>query len=155
MLYQKQTPMKVILLGSSGVGKTSILNKYVKNIFQDNLKPTIGVDFANKQISCNELKSRSTSCDEKTKACLSSDDGGLILQIWDTMGQEMFRSINKMYYRGVHGVVFVCDLFNLQSFKDLDTWLEEFLNQQDRTSEYRDFAYVLLANKCDIKDKEA
>jgi len=71
--------MKVILLGSSGVGKTSILNKYVKNIFHDNLKPTIGVDFANKQISISELKSRSTSCDEKTKVGYSSEEGGLVL----------------------------------------------------------------------------
>jgi len=66
-MSQKAIPLKVIMLGSSGVGKTSIINKYVKNIFQDNLKPTIGVDFANKPITNSELKSRSTSCDGNTK----------------------------------------------------------------------------------------
>ena len=55
------------MLGNSGVGKTCIINKYVKNVFSDNIKPTIGVDFANKTISRDELKSRSTSCDGGTK----------------------------------------------------------------------------------------
>jgi GTPase SAR1 family protein len=50
-----------------------------------------------------------------------------MLQIWDTMGLEMFKSINRMYYRGVHGIVLVCDLYNLESFKQLDSWIQEFL----------------------------
>lgn len=71
------------------------------------------------------------------------------LQIWDTMGQEMFRSINKMYYRGVHGVVLVCDLFSIESFKQLDSWLAEFLEKQDRGADYNEFAFILMANKGD------
>ena len=59
--------LKVILLGDSSVGKTSILNKYVKNVFHENSKPTIGVDFANKAVKRDELKSRSTSCDEGSR----------------------------------------------------------------------------------------
>ena len=66
----------------------------------------------------------------------------------------MFRSINKMYYRGVHGVLLVCDLFNLESFKALDSWLTEFLQKQDRTADFRDFAFVLLGNKNDIKEQQ-
>lgn len=66
----------------------------------------------------------------------------------------MFRSINKMYYRGVHGVILVCDLFSLESFKELDSWLAEFLKQQDRSNDYTDFAFALMANKSDIKGQE-
>lgn len=86
MLGQKAVPLKVILLGSSGVGKTSIINKYVKNVFQDNLKPTIGIDFANKPITTTELKSRSTSCDGQSKLTNPFEDAAITLQIWDTMG---------------------------------------------------------------------
>lgn len=60
----RQIVFKIILLGSSGVGKTCIMNKYVKNIFADNNKPTIGADFANKTVKREDLKSRSTSCGE-------------------------------------------------------------------------------------------
>ncbi len=108
------------------------MNKYVKNAFIDNSKPTIGADFANKTIRREELKSRSTSCGEGfTKngnhhISLNTEDS-IVLQIWDTTGQEMFRSLNKMYYRGVNGVILVCDLFNKESFKELDGWLSEFL----------------------------
>lgn len=63
----------------------------------------------------------------------------------------MFRSINKMYYRGVNGVMLVCDLQSLESFKKLDSWLSDFLEQQDRTSDYSEFAFILLANKSDME----
>jgi GTPase SAR1 family protein len=88
MMSAKSMALKVILLGNSGVGKTSIINKYVKNVFSDNLKPTIGVDFANKPIYNHELKSRSTSCDGNTKLNNTSNDDPpyVMLQIWDTMG---------------------------------------------------------------------
>ncbi len=79
MLGQKALPLKVILLGNSGVGKTSIINKYVKNVFHDNLKPTIGIDFANKPITTSELKSRSTSCDGLTKVTNPYEDPAITL----------------------------------------------------------------------------
>jgi GTPase SAR1 family protein len=66
----------------------------------------------------------------------------------------MFRSMNKMYYRNVHGVVLVCDIFNIESFKCLESWLTEFLLKQDRSGDPQDFAFMLLANKIDlIKDQ--
>ena len=60
----KQISLKIILLGNSAVGKTCIMNKYVKNVFVENSKPTIGADFANKPVKRIDLKSRSTSCGE-------------------------------------------------------------------------------------------
>lgn len=58
-----------------------------------------------------------------------------------------------MYYRGVNGVVLVCDLFSKDTFKALDGWLSEFLQKQDKTSDYTTFGYVLLANKSDMKEE--
>jgi GTPase SAR1 family protein len=52
----------------------------------------------------------------------------LNMQIWDTTGQETFKSMNKMYFRGVNGVVMVCDLCDYESFVDLDVWLKDFLD---------------------------
>eukprot|EP00347_Sterkiella_histriomuscorum_P002372 403368408 len=150
MCSGKQIVLKVILLGDSSVGKTSIINQYVKKIFSDNLKPTIGVDFANQVIKKDDLKSRSTSCDGGTRYAQGQYlEESIMLQIWDTMGQEMFKSINRMYYRGVHGVVLVCDLYQTVSLNHLNQWLQEFLQKQDRSANYSDFAFVLLANKCD------
>lgn len=71
--------MKVILLGNSSVGKTSIINKYVKNVFSDNLKPTIGVDFANKVIKKDDLISRSTSCEGGTRYALNQTTDDTIM----------------------------------------------------------------------------
>jgi hypothetical protein len=65
----KSLVLKVILMGNSYVGKTSILNKYVRNVFVESSKPTIGVDFANKAITKDDLKSRSTSCCEDGVGC--------------------------------------------------------------------------------------
>ncbi len=70
------------------------------------------------------------------------------LQIWDTTGQETYKSMNKMYYRGVHGVILVCDLCDSDSFHDLETWLRDFLDHADREN-ISDVAFILLANKVD------
>jgi GTPase SAR1 family protein len=58
-----------------------------------------------------------------------------------------------MYYRGVHGVVLVCDVTSLESFKALESWLDEFLQKQDRSVDCQDIAFLLLGNKTDLKDK--
>lgn len=71
--------MKVILLGNSSVGKTSIINKYVKNVFSENLKPTIGVDFANKVLKRDELISRSTSCEGGTRYAMNNNNDTIML----------------------------------------------------------------------------
>jgi small GTP-binding protein len=84
----------VILLGNSGVGKTCIINRYVKNMFNDLSKSTIGVDCLNKLIQKEDLRSSSTSVDGNFKG------EQINLQLWDTTGQESYRSINRIYYRG-------------------------------------------------------
>ena len=71
------------------------------------------------------------------------------MQIWDTIGQETFKSMNKMYFRGVHGVVLVCDLCDSESFLDLEVWMKDFADNNDR-DELSDIAFVLLGNKHDV-----
>lgn len=62
----------------------------------------------------------------------------------------MFRSMNKMYYRGVSGVVLVCDIHNRESFENLESWLAEFINKQDRSVSEADFGFILIGNKTDL-----
>lgn len=96
---------KLVLVGDSGIGKSSILQKYVKDDFSESYVSTIGVDFAVKTIDLN---------------------GKIIkLQVWDTAGQERFRTITHSYYRGAHGIIVVFDLTNIESFHNISNWLHE------------------------------
>merc|ERR1711991_559433 len=89
-MSRKKVLLKVIVLGDSGVGKTSLMVQYVSNKFTMQTKSTIGSDFLSKEI---ELGGRP-----------------LTLQIWDTAGQERFQSLGTSFYRGSDGVVFVFDV---------------------------------------------
>lgn len=141
------------------------MNKYTKGVFYEKGASTIGVDFANKPLTRDELRSRSTStCEEhpiskktdSTAAAVPDPPVRLLtgedvtLQIWDTTGQEQFKSMNKLYYRGVHGVVLVCDLTDKDSFLELEGWLTDFSENSDRGDSLADCAFVLLANKADL-----
>ncbi|CAJ0598364.1 unnamed protein product [Cylicocyclus nassatus] len=96
---------KLLIIGDSGVGKSSLLLRFADNVFSENYITTIGVDF----------KIRTVEVDgQRVK-----------LQIWDTAGQERFRTITSTYYRGTHGVVVVYDVTNGESFSNVKRWLHE------------------------------
>ena len=97
--------MKLLIIGDSGVGKSSILSRYCEDKFSTAFFNTIGVDFKTKQIVINNTKCK--------------------MQIWDTAGQERFRTITSNYYRGAHGILIVFDVTSKLSFKDVDYWLGE------------------------------
>ena len=94
---------KVLLVGSSGVGKSSLLVRYSDDIFSENFQPTIGVDF----------KIRTMELDQKK----------IKLQIWDTAGQCRFKTITQSYYKGAHGIIVAFDLTDRQSFLDIASWM--------------------------------
>jgi Ras-related protein Rab-35 len=114
---------KLLIIGDSGVGKSSLLVRFADKTFTGSYITTIGVDF----------KIRSLEVDgEKVK-----------LQIWDTAGQERFRTITSTYYRGTHGVIVVYDVTNGESFANVKRWLSEIDQNCDIVNR------VLVGNKDD------
>ena len=119
---------KVLLIGNSSVGKSSLLLRFVDNQWNDLFVPTIGVDF----------KIRTMEIDNKN----------VKLQIWDTAGQERFKSITASYYRGAHGIFVVYDISDTESFKNINNWLIE-IEKNANKNVYK----ILVGNKCDLEDK--
>ncbi|CAK9142673.1 unnamed protein product [Ilex paraguariensis] len=116
---------KLLLIGDSGVGKSSLLLSFTSDSFQD-LSPTIGVDFKVKY----------------------ADIGGkkLKLAIWDTAGQERFRTLTSSYYRGAQGIIMVYDVTRRETFTNLsDIWAKEI----DLYSTNQDCIKMLVGNKVD------
>ena len=95
---------KIIIVGNSTVGKSSLLNRYIDNNFNDTYSTTIGVEFGVKYVTLN-------------------DNTPIKLQIWDTAGQESFRSITRLFYRASAGVILMYSIDNKNSFENLKTWL--------------------------------
>ena len=120
---------KIILVGDPGVGKTSILTKFVTNEFQSVYSSTIGVEFKLKDIYVNNNCAR--------------------LKIWDTCGQEKFRAITRQYFKNSNGVFIVFDLTNKDTIKRLNVWMKDI---NDNIT--NDFFVFLIGNKVDIKDRD-
>ncbi|KAL8694641.1 MAG: hypothetical protein Q9218_000736 [Villophora microphyllina] len=99
---------KICVLGAQGVGKTSLVQRYVKGTFTPSTTAsTVGASFL-------------------TKRVLDIDSGVTVrLQLWDTAGQERFRSISKLYYRGASAVLLVYSIVNEQSFEEMGRWMQE------------------------------
>ena len=99
--------MKIVVIGDSGVGKTSLLQQYMNGKMNAQTKPTIGADFSKKTIEV--------------------DGQEVTLQIWDTAGQERFQSLGYAFYRGADCCALVYDLTNSSSFENLDKWKMGFI----------------------------
>lgn len=118
---------KVVIVGESGVGKSSLLVRYVDHKAPDSVATTIGVDF--------KIKTINVTVEGITKQ--------VKLQIWDTAGQERFQSVSTTYYRGSEAALFVFDLTNIKSLDALKNWIAE----ADR---YVGLGIrMLIGNKCD------
>ena len=119
---------KLILLGDSGVGKTSLLLRFADDTFNDTFLPTIGIDFKIKTLNL---------------------DGKIIkLQIWDTAGQLRYRFITSAYYRGAEGIIIVYDVTDQTSFDNVEMWLVAI----DR-HERNDVPKLLIGSKADLAGK--
>ena len=106
---RKKVLLKIIILGDSGVGKTSLMNQYCNKRFSNQYKATIGADFLTKEVMI--------------------DDKLVTLQIWDTAGQERFQSLGVAFYRGADACILVFDITAEKSFEQLNSWRDEFLTQ--------------------------
>lgn len=122
----------MIILGDSGVGKTSLMNQYVNKKFSNQYKATIGADFLTKEVMV--------------------DDRLVTMQIWDTAGQERFQSLGVAFYRGADCCVLVFDVTAPTSFKSLDSWRDEFLIQAS-PRDPDNFPFVLVGNKVDLENR--
>ena len=117
---------KLILVGDVAVGKTSIINSLMGQKFSEEYEPSIGVDFFSKTL---KYKGKSIK-----------------FQIWDSAGQEKFKSLIPNYIRGASLIILVYDITNKKTFDNLSSWIE-FINNYENTN------IVICGNKIDLKDK--
>ena len=121
---------KIIIIGNSGVGKTSITTSAVKNVFINDYKSTIGMEIFSLYLKVN--------------------DKPIKLQIWDTCGQEIYRSLIKNFYRNSSLAIIVYSIDKKNSFKDINLWIKEI-----RVNSSPDIKIVLIGNKSDLdKDRQ-
>eukprot|EP00005_Dracoamoeba_jomungandri_P001452 CAMPEP_0174256728 /NCGR_PEP_ID=MMETSP0439-20130205/5931_1 /TAXON_ID=0 /ORGANISM="Stereomyxa ramosa, Strain Chinc5" /LENGTH=203 /DNA_ID=CAMNT_0015339465 /DNA_START=49 /DNA_END=660 /DNA_ORIENTATION=+ len=132
MSSRKKVLLKIIILGDSGVGKTSLMNQYVNKKFSNQYKATIGADFLTKEVMV--------------------EDKLVTLQIWDTAGQERFQSLGVAFYRGADACVLVYDVNVANTFDNLSSWREEFLIQAG-PRDPENFPFIVLGNKIDLESR--
>ena len=131
--YDYDYLFKILIIGDSGTGKTSLLNRYVDDIYDEKISSTIGVDVKIKNIT--------------------HGDKNIKLQIWETSGQLKFRNIISCYYKNCHGILLVFDLSDINTFENVKIWLEEI----KLYTEF-DIPKLLIGSKTDlareVSDKE-
>ena len=123
---------KVVLLGDAAVGKTSLVLRYVHSQFDEKYLKTLGTNVYKKEII----------------EVIDGEQITSVMQVWDIMGQRAFPSVIKSSLKGANGVIFVCDLTNMNSLLNLDRWLRLAFNTPDNS------CFVFLANKSDLPDAE-
>ena len=118
---------KILLIGENYVGKTELLRRFITKKFFKNYLVTTGIDFQAK--------------------LLNIDNQEIKLKIWDTVGQERFRNLDIMYYKGADGIVLVFDVTNKSSYEKLRDWFLYIKNKEELN-------FVLFGNKCDCEPRE-
>ncbi|EAX90711.1 small GTP-binding protein, putative [Trichomonas vaginalis G3] len=120
--------IKLVLLGDSGVGKTSIVTQYVSGSAPENVNPTIGAAFVTKDVNI--------------------DGQNLELLIWDTAGQEVYRGLAPMYYRSALIAFIVYDVTKAETFDSVSYWIREL-----KTNVEENIVILVCGNKVDLEDK--
>lgn len=117
--------VKTIVVGDSGVGKTCLLLRFVRDAFDETSQPTLGVEFMTRIIQTEKHR--------------------IELQLWDTAGQELFRSVTRGYYKGSAGAFLVFDLTSRTSFENVIKWLKDI-----EDAARADVVKILIGNKSDL-----
>ncbi|CAB1102865.1 unnamed protein product [Ectocarpus sp. CCAP 1310/34] len=124
----EEEPLKVILLGNSGVGKSNLIARFHNNDFSEDFESTVGVEFVTKRITVDGVPVK--------------------LQIWDTAGQERYASMMKTYYRKAKGSLLVYDVTNRSSFVGLEAWRKHLEANADPRC-----VSIVAGNKSDVSDQ--
>jgi small GTP-binding protein len=135
MPNERYYKFKICLIGEPTVGKTSLVNKFVHNMFDDKYITTLGTKPSKKKIKCKHPK----------------DDGNadISLVIWDIMGQRGFlQLLQEAYFSGAQGIIAVCDNTRKDTLSDLDNWI----NAVYKVTE--EIPIVILGNKCDLEEDQ-
>jgi len=119
---------KLIVIGDSGVGKSSLTNKAVKDVFSNSFLPTVGFEFFSFMVKIN--------------------DKILKLHIWDTCGQELYRSLVANFYKNCSLAILVYAIDDKESFKNLSLWLKDL-----KLNSNPDAKMILIGNKCDLEEE--
>ena len=122
---------KVVIVGESGVGKTCILDRYINNNFTEGQLATLAAQFCRKNFKL-------------------SDGRSITLDIWDTAGQEKFRSLNRIFYKNARAVIIVYDITSKKSFEEAkDYWRNQIVQNCDS-----DIVIAIAGNKCDLYEEK-
>ena len=122
---------KIVLIGEAGVGKTSIISQFIEQIFQEDLQASTGGTFSSKS--------------------LILDNGKTIkLDIWDTAGQEKYRSLTNLFYKDSNAAILVYDICRVESFEEI----KNYWVKQIKESSVSNIILAIVANKCDLINKE-
>lgn len=123
---------KVVIIGDSGVGKTAIMNRYLYDKFDGESMPTIGSSMQSRQVEV-------------------PGEGTIKLTLWDTAGQEKFRSLARMYFQDAEAALIVYDVTYPESFEAAKTWVKDL----KENSNVEDMVLAIIGNKSDMMDKYA
>ena len=127
----KEYVFKIVILGDEAVGKTSLINQYVEETFQEDYKPTLGANIIRKDVVVEKINSK------------------VRLILWDLAGQEKYNVIRSMYFQGCVGALLVYDVTRSPTFESINAkWLEDFKKYIKKEG-----AYVLIGNKIDLKEQ--
>jgi len=119
---------KVLVIGDSGIGKTCLLLRFCENSFTTSHLATIGIDFKMKTIDVEGKRVK--------------------VQIWDTAGQDRFKTITQTYYRGAMGIILGYAVNDRESFQNVENWMKQI---KEHASE--EVCKILVGNKCDMSDR--
>ncbi|MFW9895417.1 MAG: Rab family GTPase [Candidatus Thorarchaeota archaeon] len=127
---RRRFAFKIAVLGDPAVGKTSLINKYIENKFEENYQPTLGVNILTKDIILGERNAE------------------IRLVLWDIAGQDKYELTRQLFFEGCYGCLLVYDITRSSTFKGIKTkWLQDF-----RKFARSDGVYLLLGNKADLNE---
>lgn len=129
MSTQRYAQFKLVLLGESAVGKSSVVHRFVKNTFDNMRESTIGAAFLTQSVTLPDI------------------DATVKFEIWDTAGQERYKSLAPMYYRNAHAALCVYDITNNASFQKAQNWIKELKKQAPEG-----IVICLVGNKGDLEE---